>query len=947
MSYSKFLKRVLAAQGWYCIVGLKTGAKPKQTFVASIDEVDDVIQRMLDAEYNVYFGCAKYKSNTKRTKENAGYFKSFWLDLDCGAGKDYPDQNTALADLVRFCEELELPAPTLVDSGFGIHCYWRLTEEVTFQEWIQVAEHLKALCKHHKLKADSAVTADAARILRVPGTFNHKVSPPLEVSVLASGARVEFEAFRQMLGTPLALPPVPDYIQQGLSPLQEALMKNRSNRFETIIHKTAEGKGCAQILYILTEQAECDYNLWRSGLSVARNCVDWKTAIHVISDQHPNYSYDLTEEKATDLVDKPYRCSTFESLRPEGCEGCPFNGKIKSPIVLGSEIESATEDTIEYVAPPAEEQTEEEQTETPIVATYKVPQYPFPYFRGKNGGVYTRVEEGEDGEPGVELVYEHDFYVVKRMADKQDGELVLARLHLPRDPPREFVIPLSVMGSKEELRKLIAKNGVISSGKGIDKIMSYLTSASKVQQVEGEAEILRQQMGWVEGERKFILGETEYSVGKTRYSPKSGTTDSVSRWLYAKGDLAEWSRVANVYGKRGFEPHAFAFFTAFGAPLMNLTGYKGAFINLINRESGTGKTTILRMVDSVWGHPHELMSKESDTLNHKMHRLGVLNSLPFTADELSNMSSEKVSYLLYSISQGKGPGRMKSSQNQERENDTTWSTIGVGSANTSMVELLASHKAGASGEIMRLIEYQISRTDILVKEEAFELYEQTLANNYGLAGPVYIEWIVNSLPVVLDLIREVQKGVDARANFNNQDRYHSAVIACNIAGASIAKFLGLIDIDIDRVVEWVINSLVPELKGVVNEQEVAPDNFLGQFMNNNLMNTLIVLDAPDPKTNLPRSPIMEARNALLIRAEIDTKVAYVSTKAFRDYCTENRTMYRQMLKTLKAQGIYMGELKKRLGKGTKNSYTHPVSVYKFKYEIDSSVLGEANANSHD
>lgn len=942
MSHSKFLKRVLATQGWYCIVGLKSGAKPKQTFVESLDEVDAAIQRMLDAEYNVYFGCAKYKSNTKRTKENAGYFKSFWLDLDCGAGKDYPDQNTALADLVRFCEELELPSPTLVDSGFGIHCYWRLTEEVPLQEWVQVAEQLKALCKHHKLKADPAVTADAARILRVPGSFNHKVSPPLEVSVLASGARVEFEAFRQMLGTPMALPPVPDYIQQGLSPLQEALMKNRSNRFETIIRKTAEGKGCAQILYVLTEQAECNYNLWRAGLSVARNCIDWKTSIHVMSDQHPNYSYDLTEEKATDLVDKPYLCSTFESIRPEGCEGCPFNGKIKSPIVLGSEIEPATEDTIEYVVQPAEEEGEK-----PVVVEYKVPQYPFPYFRGKNGGVYARVEEGEDGEPGTELVYEHDFYLVKRMSDKERGELVLAKLHLPKDPPKEFVIPLSVIGSKEELRKLIAMNGVISSGKGIDKIMNYLTASSKVQQVQEEAEILRQQMGWVEGERKFILGDKEIAVGSIRYSPASSTTESVAKRLRSKGDLAEWSRVANTYGRPGFEPHAFAFFTAFGAPLMNLTGYKGAFINLINKESGTGKTTILRMVDSVWGHPQELMSKESDTLNHKLHRLGVLNSLPFTADELSNMSPEKVSQLLYSISQGKGPGRMKSSQNQERENDTTWSTIGVGSANTSMVELLSSYKAGASGEVMRLIEYQISRTDILAKEEAFELYEQALLNNYGLAGLVYIEWVVNSLPTVLDLIREVQKGVDVKANFSNQDRYHSAVIACNIAGASIAKFLGLIDIDIERVVQWVIDSLVPELKGAVTEQEVAPDNFLGQFMNNNLMNTLIVLDELDPKTNLPRSPIMEARNSLYIRAEIDTKIAYVSVKAFRDYCAENRTMYRQMLKTLKSQGIYMGEMKKRLGKGTKHAYSSPVSVYKFKYEYDSSVLGEVNENSHD
>jgi energy-coupling factor transporter ATP-binding protein EcfA2 len=946
--YSKFLKRVLATRGWYCVLGIKE-ERVRQVFKQTLEEVDEVVQNFVDKNYDVYFGCAKFKEGTRRNAPNAEYFKSFWLDLDCGVEKvqvkpkeAYETQEEALTDLVRFCEETSLPMPTLVNSGYGIHCYWRLDEELEKSEWKPIADRFKAVCREHGLRIDPAVPADAARVLRVPGTFNHKGDEPLAVELLASSARISVADFKSALGEiPAFLPPVPDYIQQGLSPLQQKLMQNRINSFQKILERSFEDNGCPQIVHIATEQADADYNLWRAGLSIARNCADWKVAIHAISADHPNYDFDLTERKADDLVDKPYLCKTFEDIYPDGCEGCKFRGKIKSPIVLGSDIEESTAEVIEHVVQPATEENEE-----PVVVEYEIPQYPFPFFRGKTGGVYARTEEGEDGEPGAVLVYEHDLYVVKRMHDSDRGELVLARLHLPKDPPKEFTIPLSVMGSKEELRKLIASHGVICSGKGIDSVMGYLLTSAKAQQMQEEAEILRKQMGWVEGEEKFILGEHEISAGGLRRSPASSATSPVAKWLHAEGDLDEWTRIANTYGRKGFEPHAFAFFAAFGAPLMSLTGYKGAFINLINRESGTGKTTILRMINSVWGHPYEVMAKESDTHAFKLHRLGVMNSLPFTADELSNMLPDKVSELLYSISQGKGAGRMQGSVNQERVNETTWSTIGIGSSNSSMVETLSTHKTAASGEVMRLIEYEIKRTDILDKDEAYKLFEESLAKNYGMAGMVYMQWVINNIPYVGDLIRQIQVEIDKKAKFSNQDRYHSAVIACNIAGASIAQFLDLISIDINRVLDWVIGYLVPELKGVVNDQKDSYDDFLGQFMNSNLANTLIIRDAVDPKTSLPHSPVMEPRMELSIRAELDTKLVYVSTKAFKEFCVENRVMYRALLKDLESKGIYKGERKKRLGKGTKLINSSPVNTYVFMYDFEDLIPEAKNANSH-
>jgi uncharacterized protein (DUF927 family) len=946
--YSKFLKRVLATDGWYCIVGLKEGARTKQIFKESLEEVDEVVTDLLKNSYNVYFGCAKYKENTKRIKDNADHFKSFWLDLDCGSSKAYPSQEAALTDLARFCEETTLPMPTLVDSGYGIHCYWRLSAAVSRAEWKPLAERLKVVCKEHGLKADPAVTADEARILRVPGTLNFKGNPPVDVGVLASSARLDIEDFRKTLGGSALLPPVPDYIRREVSPLQQKLMQNRTNVFQKILEKSFENNGCLQIASIAIEQADTDYNLWRAGLSIARNCADWKVAIHVISSDHPNYDFDLTERKAEDLADKPYLCKTFEDLRPEYCADCKFKGKIKSPISLGSEVLRAESDTIEYVKEESEEPEESEADEetdqetTVEVVSYKVPPYPYPFFRGKTGGVYRRTEDDDD-----KLIYENDLYIIKRMDDYERGELALARVHLPKDKPKEFIIPLTAMNSKDELRKILASQGVLFMPIFIDGIMMYLIESVKMHQIKSDAEVLRQQMGWVEGENKFVLGTQEFNEYGARYSPPSAKTESLAPWLTKKGSLENWKDVANVYNRPGFEPHAFAFFTGFGSVLMPFTNYKGAFINLINKESGTGKTTILHMINSVWGHPQELLSKESDTLAHKLFRLGVLQNLPFTADELSNMAPENVSQLLYSISQGKGAGRMQSQANMERKNDTTWSTIGVGSSNSSMVESLAIYKSAANGEIMRLLEYQIRRTNLLGKQEAHEIFEGLLYSNYGHAGPIYIQWVLKNRDEVMELISNVQKHVDEKAKFTNQNRYWSAVIACNIAGALIAQHLELISIDPTKILDWVIETLVPELKGIARDSNNNYATVLGDFMNENIANALIVNDKPDERTKLPTAPIQEPRLQLLLRAEPDTKTVWISSKAFKEFCVKQRIIYKDLLETLRKQDIYLGEFKKRLGKGTKLVTSPAVMVYQFKYEFDDLMQDIGNANSHD
>lgn len=914
MATTDLLAEVLDGQGWYCIVGLKAGT-PKQEFVATLEEASDVIDRLSKDNYDVYFACATYDTNTKRIQDNAKYFKAFWLDIDCGVGKPYANQHEGITALNDFCTALSLPIPTIVDSGRGVHAYWILDASVDKAKWKPVAERLKQLCVEHKFESDPAVTSDVARILRVPETFNHKGNPPLPVTLIHLSTSITYDEFKHSLGV-LDIPDdAPFHFSRKPNALTLSLMGNKESKFYTILERTMNGDGCLQLANVIQNADGISEPLWRAGLSIAKFCSDSAQAIHIISEGHPDYSPATTEAKAS-VIQGPYKCDKFDALSPNICSTCKYNGKIKSPIVLGNEI-VASDDT-HVVA----------SDKSGAVTVYDIPEIPAPYFRGKVGGIYRAPFDPEDEHL---LIYEHDLFVVKRLNDEfKAGECILIRLHLPKDGVREFTMPASSIGSKEELRTKLAHFGVISMPKAMDNIMAYIVQCAKDLQLKNEAEIMRNQFGWVDDNSKIILGTKEISADSIRYSPPSGATEKLAKWMEPKGTLEEWKKCANVYNMPGFEPQAFGLFAAFGALFMKHINLRGAIINLINNESGTGKSTVLKMCNSVIGHPDELMSQWKDTHNHKMFRLGVLNNFAFTCDEVTKMSGDEFSTFAYAVSQGHGNNRMKAQENEERKNDTTWSTIGLCSSNASFYDKLMSLKSTPDGEMMRLIEYKVERTNNLTKAEADEIFSG-IYENYGHAGPIFCQWLVGNLSSALDALAEVQKQVDELANLTSRERFYSGTIAAVITGGVIARHIGLLDIDAGRVRDWAIN-MIKNVQEQVKAPNITGDSTLGEFINENWFSVLVINNEADKRTGLHALPILEPRRELVIRIEPDTKKTYISAKHLRSHCTTNQVSLSDMIATLTKSGSCEGTRKKRMSKGTQIA-SPPVSVYVFNEKM--------------
>jgi hypothetical protein len=902
------LEVVLPPEGRYCAWG--NGKYISQKFFEERSEFDQHVNWLVANNFDAYFGCAKYGEMNNRKHDNANYFRALWMDIDCGEEKAAPDVNgkikgyidqaTGMEAFKTVCDKLGLPRPIVVNSGYGLHFYWVLSEILQRNVWESLSHALRDAVLAEGLIVDTSVF-EASRVLRIPGTFNFKnPDDPRQVQVISEAFEVKsYAEWKALLNAP---EPKEDssFIPRRLSPLMESMFKNKVKRFRTILIKTAQGQGCQQLQHCFENQADISYNLWRSALSIATHCEDREWAIHTISKDHPNYSEGETEDKAQD-IGGPHFCSTFERENPGGCDGCPNQGVIRTPIVLGTEI--AREDDFD-------EGDSDEDSEDAPTQTSSYPPICEPYFRAKSGAIYLSL----GGEEDPALVYENNLYVVKRMKDPVVGETALLRLHLPRDGLREFTIPLTLLVVKEKLREELAKHGVAAGEAQMKLLCNYMITSVKNLQLTQKAEIMRTQFGWTDKDSKIIVGDKEITKDGVFYSPPSHTTSDVVEHMQPSGTLEKWKEVFNMYAKPGLEPHAFAALTGFGSPLLKFTGISGAIINVIYPTSGTGKSTTLYMCNSISGHPKLLGSIWKDTYNSKIHRLGVLNNLANTIDEITNTTAMEFSDLAYSISQGRGKNRMKASTNEMRLNLTSWQGMTLTSANASFYEKLGLAKDSPDGESMRLFEYRIQPSNIIGVAEGKEMFDHQLFENYGHAMTVYASWLVNNLEDAISTLRQVQAKIDAEVQFTSRERFWSAIAACNITGGLIAKKLGLHDYDMRAVYQW--------LKDQLNEmrQEIAPPttesmHILGDFINAHMHNIVVVNGVADSRTKLDAAPILEPKGELLIRYEPDTKRMFVTVSSIRKHCAERQISYKEWLKKVDEKGILIGLTNKRMSKG--------------------------------
>ena len=117
-----------------------------------------------------FFGPATRLDESSGALENCSTLGVLFADIDF--------KTTPEVEARRLLAECPLPPSIIIRSGNGLHVYWLLREPLNLQDPGDCAlaySLLGRLCAF--LRADEKV-AEPAHILRIPGTLNHKYTPP-------------------------------------------------------------------------------------------------------------------------------------------------------------------------------------------------------------------------------------------------------------------------------------------------------------------------------------------------------------------------------------------------------------------------------------------------------------------------------------------------------------------------------------------------------------------------------------------------------------------------------------------------------------------------------------------------------------------------------------------------------------------------------------------------
>jgi hypothetical protein len=837
MTPLEFLAVVLPSpdNGLYCAAELTT-KKKEHTFVQKIEEIEPTVGKWVTQNKDIYFALSTFEQSGKRTADNARHIRSLFIDMD-----GYETKKAAALALDGFLAKTGidlLGSPYIVNSGGGLHCYWPFTEDVTVDAWKPVAENFKRLCKQEALSIDMTVTADAARVLRIPETFNNKAkyATPRPVRILAEGDTFDFHDLASHIQSQLknAPPPLPpkgktDLALPGkrpemaLSATTVKLFENSVTRFKHIYKKTKDGVGCDQLRYYVENATEDGMEpLWRGWLSITQKCEDGEKAAVWLSDLHP-YPHERMHQKLAEIKG-PYPCVKFDSENPGICDGCPHRGKITNPLALGRETAVTTAETTINV----------ENSDKQIVR----PEPPRGYAYGVRGGVFMEKEDSDANGQVTKrqiMLLPYDMFPVDIL--NHNGEHLVHMLAVRDYKVQAVSFPQKAVVSKDETVKALAQQNVLATfGSGNDKnLYDYVRACVEKMSSEKKPIEVPDHCGWQPNDT-YVWGGRIYSPNKDAIEVPMPGLENITMNAKPTGTMENWRRFIDLLVRRKLWDHLAIILVGAGSPLMRFTGLHGLTFHCASTDSGTGKSLALEGAASIWGHPTHYRTGAGTSAVAMQQRLGLLHSNPLITDEITSRNREGFEWFpafLLSMTEGRGKERMESGANKERLNLSTWSAMAIMSSNTHVVDnLTGARKHASEGELRRVIEYLMD--DKLYWDEHEIEIIKALSDNYAVAGDVLVQYMVDNFEMVKTLVPQTVRQMYTEYKAPNDERFWMAGVGCAIAAGILmnSEHAGIAEFPLVEIIESFrkrINHQRGSIKGSYRNAEDVLNAFVQEY----------------------------------------------------------------------------------------------------------------------
>jgi hypothetical protein len=818
------------------------------------------------------------------------------LDIDVGKKEhSYDTREEALAGLSRALKESSLPDPMLVSSGAGYHVYWVLKEELPYDAWKKLAEAFKATFQGLGLVIDPSVSADGARVLRPIGTMHHGVGEA--VHLMHDAEPVSFRDIVPHLKpkqTPFGAAPAHAkkrvqsklldaiYVPTDLPPARADLIYDK----------------CQAVRHLVDNAGGQSEPQWYMLMGLASITTEPEQTAIAWSEGHPSYDEGATLRKMQqwkDQVTGPPTCAKFNDNDGSLCHGCPHFGKITTPAQLGV---SRTAVAIDASAPEAQ------------VAQ----QVPMPYgFKRTAQGIYAESDDGAE-----EQVCDFDIYPVSYGYEGQVAAQVYRYRYKTRFGDwKPLVIKAYHLseGAREFTQVMGDKCSYVPSQKQARTMSHFMRNyMEQLKKVKAQSDV-DLAMGWKEEHSQFLFGDTLYAndgstVTEEKMIVGAYTQTNKQNPYSSSGSLASWVAATKTLEAADLPAHMFALGVGFSAPLYAFTGLKGITISLYGK-TGAGKTLAQYWCQSIYGNPQHLHFSGKFTQNALFAKLGSTCHLPMTIDETTMMPDKDMGEFLYWVTQGRDKHRLN--RTADERDSKEWATPVLCSTNRSMQSVIDSAGMHSEAQGARLLEVEVYPHKLFTKSsDGGRKFYEFLTENYGVAGPVYLEHLVGMGPAAIKkLIADRTKTFQQRygIELRGEERYWEQALVLTDVGLEIADSLGLIKFDRKACIQWVIDA-VTENRRTALENNIDSFDILLQYFNEfaaeavTVMNTvstgLVTLD----HQRIPRADIRiryqlyrDNPQALFTRG-----VVYIDRAHFKKWIMSQGGDWRQWSKVIADEG---------------------------------------------
>lgn len=416
-----------------------------------------------------------------------------------------------------------------------------------------------------------------------------------------------------------------------------------------------------------------------------------------------------------------------------------------------------------------------------------------------------------------------------------------------------------------EFQGLLATKGIITTKDEFKSLQEMIVEWLKKIQDNNRIKRSFTHLGWMEKDTQhigFALGTTAYYADgsqETDIKVETGGGSTIVKHYIPQGDLKTWNMVSTFLSSQNRPELMAVLSTAFGSPLMKFSGHSGAVVSIVSTASGVGKSTALSLAQSVWGNPKSAMHSAADTVLSLSSKMGFTKDLPAYWDDIKGEKTfEQFASTIYQITQGKEKSRL--SQSAELREVQNWNCLAVVAANDSLIEITKRYGKGTDAGAARIFEIRLEQRPEMTQQATFF---DICSTNYGRAGEVYAAWLAANPDKARTLVEKLSDHLHTELKVESEERFWVAAVAVMVAGAQIAKQLGLVDFDVRGLLAYLKNRFL-ELRGGKTQQMKELD--AGPMVSD------MILDHQTTTLRIEAMPFKNRTKPIITRTPKDGKV---------------------------------------------------------------------------